>query len=323
MKNIKTYVTTKSWVKGTKNGKFIEPFIPKGSGIAVIDEKNGKVRFYHQGHSICNLDIETFNEIPKVEKELTEECVNNLIIPGENIKTLNNLFKELRKKYSKNTSMEKVLTTLHTWIFSSKGSSAIKGHQYDNLDFNELPWVKNDGFSAKPYGFNENRSGRTTIAPTEDEIESWDNDPYNVLPIGIKSDEHCTYDEIYKIGKKIFQEMCGIEGVDDDFKNIVIKFLPETNKDYKHYDYMTGEVINLNMFKKNTHHGKKKGLEFCHLNSGPTLAKHITIGFSESNRKQSGNSIEEMAINGVNALRIKSDKPPITMEQLNTLLISI
>jgi hypothetical protein len=315
MENIKTYITTESWVKGTKNGNFIEPFIPKNSGIVVISEKNGKVRFYHQGHSVCNMDIETFNKIPKIEKEFTDEYINDFIIPSEEIKILKSLFKRLRKEYSKDKFMLKVLRTLDTWIFLTKGSSAIKGHQYETLSFDNLPWVMNNGFSAKPYDFNENRSGRTTVAPTESEIESWINNPYDVLPIGIKEDEHCSYSEIFKIGKKLFQEMCGVEGIDNKFKDIVSDFLPKIDKKYEHYDYMTNKRIVLNMFENNTHHGKKKGLEFCHKNSGKTTADGITIGFSESNRKQSGNSIEEMAINGHNALLIQMGKLPITLEE--------
>jgi len=319
MKNIKTYLTTESWCKGTKNGKFIQPFIPKNSGIVVISDKKGKVKFYHQGHSVCNMDIETFNKIPKIEKKFTNDYISDYIIPGKEIQILNDLFKRLRKEYINDKLIEQILNTLHTWIFSTKGSSAIKGHQYETLDFDNLPWVKNNGFLAKPYDFNENRSGRTTVAPTESEIESWTNNPYDVLPIGIEKNEHCTYSEMFKIGKKLFQEICGMEGIDDNFKNIVTDFLPEIDKNYKHYDYMSNIRITINMFKNNTHHGKKKGLEFCHKNSGVTKADYITIGLCESNRKQSGNTIEEMAFNGYNALRIQMGNQPITLDVLKTL----
>ena len=326
MENIKTYITTKSWVEGTKNGKFIEPFIPKGTGIAVISEKNGNVRFYHQGHSVCNMKLDTFLQIPKVEKNLDKDYINDYIIPSDDVKNLNNLFKKLRKVYKNDTLVKKTLDTLSKWIFSTKGSSAIKGKEYDGLDLENLPWVKSNGFLAKPFHFNENRSGRTTVAPCDEEIESWSKNPYEILPIGIKKDEHCSYSEMFKIVKKLFQETCGIEGIDDQFKDIVKEFLPETDKEYKHYDYMTGRRITLDMFEKNTHHGKIKGLELCHLNPSLTFATtsdNLTIGFSDSNRKQSGNSIESMGINGVNAMLIKMGKSTITLEQLNILLSNI
>jgi hypothetical protein len=322
MINIKTYVTTKSWVEGVKKTKrgteFIQPFIPKGSGIVVISEKNRKVEFYHQGHGTSTMDVETFLKIPKIEKDLDDEYINDYIIPGDDIKNLNNLFKKLRKIYKTNNLIEESLETLHKWIFLTKGSSAIKGKEYENLNLDNLPWVKSNGFSSKPYHFNENRSGRTTVAPCDEEIELWSKNPYEVLPIGIKMSEHCSYSEIYKIGNKLFQEFCGIEGIDDQFKDTVKEFLPEINKEYEHYDYMTGKRITLDMFKKNTHHGKEKGLELSHLNPSVTFATtsgNITIGSSESNRKQSGNSIEEMAISGHNALRIQMGKPTITLDE--------
>jgi hypothetical protein len=326
MKKLKTYITTESWVRGTKNGSFIEPFIPKGSGIVIVDENNGKIKFYHQGHLTCTMDVEIFSQIPKIEKDLSDEYIYNYIVPNQDIKTLNNLFKKIRKIYSKDKLMSKVISTLHKWIFLTKGSSAIKGKEYESLNFNNLPWVKNNGFSTKPFHFNENRSGRTTIAPNENEILSWENNPYNVLPIGIRISEQCTYPEMFKIGKKLFQELCGIEGVDQKFKDIVIEFLPDIDKNYKHYDYMTGERISLSVFEKNTHHGKIKGLELCHLDPTielSTTSNNITIGFCDSNRKQSGNSVESMGFNGLNASLIKMGKSPITLEEYNNLLLSI
>lgn len=318
------YTVTKSWVKGIKNDKFIEPFIPKNSGIVVISECNGQVKFYHQGHSVCNMDYETFDSIPKIESNFSEEFINDYIIPNENIKNLKKLFSLLFKEYSNNPLVVKALKTLKIWIFTTKGSSAISGSQYQNLDFNNLPWETSKGFSAKPFDYNENRSGRTTVYATTDEITKWSCDGKEVLPIGIKENEHCSYSEMYKIGKKLFQEMCGMEGIDEKFKSIVGDFLPEINKDYKHYDYMTNQRVTLEMFINNTHHGKKKGLELCHLNpslTSATFADNITIGFSESNRKQSGNSLDEMAIKGAHALQIKMNiESLITSEQLRTIL---
>lgn len=315
-----------SWVEGIRDGKFIEPFIPKGSCIVVVSETYKTVRFYHQGHSACEMNRNTFNSIPKIESNFDNEFISNYVIPGENIKNLKKLFSELRKQYKEDLVITKVLNTLNTWIFSTKGSSAIKGKEYQDLDFTNLSWIKNSGFLAKPYSWWENRSGRTTVVPSKDYIQKWVNNPIDVLPIGIKSNEHCTYSEMFKIAEKLFQEICGIEGVDFKFKNTVKEFFPNINMNYVHNDFMTGEQIELIMFEKNTHHGKTKGLELCHKDPSLIYAtnhQNITIGLSDSNRKQSGNSIEEMALNGVNAVLIKMGKLPITKESLNMVLESI
>lgn len=322
----KHYTVTESWVEGIKNGQFIDPFIPKGSGIVVVSEINGKVKFYHQGHSTCVMDFNTFNSIPKVESKFNDEFISNYIIPGEKIESIKKLISKLNSQYKEDEFITKVIRTLNTWIFSTKGSSAIKGKEYQNLDFNNLSWVKKSGFSTKPYSWWENRSGRTTITPLDSDVQKWVNTSNDVLPIGIKSNEHCTYSEMFKIGEKLFQEICGIQGIDNQFKNIVKEFLPNINIEYVHNDYMTGKRIELDMFKKNTHHGKTKGLELCHKDPSLTYAtthENITIGFSDSNRKQSGNSIEEMGFNGFNALLIKMGKSPITEEKLNMILKSV
>jgi len=312
----KHYKVTKSWVKGTKNGKFIGPFIPKNSAIVVISEKNGYVTYYHQGHSKCKMDCETFNDIPKIETKYTEEFIYDYIIPNEKIIKVYELLSVLLKKYSKNPLIEKSLRTSKTWISQSKGSSAISGSQYENLDFNDLEWEKYNGFKSKPFHYYENRSGRTTVTPTLNEINLWMDNPKDVLPIGIKKNEQCSYSEMYKIAVKIIQQLCGMRGIEDEFKNIVIDFIPEIDKNYEHYDYMTGERIDISMFEHNTHHGKKKGLELCHIDpnlDSATIADNITIGFSSSNRKQSGNSIEDMALNGTNAILIQHGLPPMDM----------
>jgi hypothetical protein len=322
----KHYIVTESWVKGIKNGSFMEPFIPKNSGIVVLSEINGKVRFYHQGHSVCSMDSETFHQIPKVGTSFNDDFISDYIIPDKNIKILKELISKLRKIYKEDKLITKVLNTLNTWIFSTKGSKAISGSEFEELDFNNLSWVNKNGFLTKPFSWNENRSGRTTSVPTEDDINNWCLNPKEVLPLGIRSIEHCTYGEMFRIGEKLFQEICGINGIDDKFKKIVKEFLPNVDENYVHNDYMTGEMINVVMFEKNTHHGKLKGLELCHKDPSllySTIAENITIGFSESNRKQSGNSIEDMGFNGINAMLIKMGKSPITKNKLNIILESI
>jgi hypothetical protein len=49
------------------------------------------------------------------------------------------------------------------------------------------------------------------------------------------------------------------------------------------------------LFEQNTHHGKVKGLEFCHIDTElglNTTADNVTIGLCESNRHQGGYSLD-------------------------------
>ena len=62
-------------------------------------------------------------------------------------------------------------------------------------------------------------------------------------------------------------------------------------------DYLYHTPLFFEDFKKNTHHGKVKGLEFCHIDpeiQRPTVVDNVTIGSCESNRLQGGYSKETM-----------------------------
>jgi hypothetical protein len=321
---MKHYITTKSWVQGTNSeNEFIEPFIPKGTAILVISENSEFVKFIHQGHSTCKMNADIFSQIPKEQTFFSDEFISEYVVPSPEVKKVKELFSELKTKFNDDKLIIKALKTLEKWIFLSKGSKAIKGKEFAKLDFENLPWVKNKGFSAKPFAIQENRSGRTTVFITSENATRWESDPYEVLPLGLKKNEHCTYSEILKISKKLFQEFSGLAGIPDGLKKIVKTYFPELNINYIHRDYMTHEVLTLDMFSKNTHHGKDKGLELCHHNPDlefATSADNVFIGLSSSNRSQSGNSIDKMALNGVNAKLIQRGKKPITKEQLEKLL---
>jgi len=66
-----------------------------------------------------------------------------------------------------------------------------------------------------------------------------------------------------------------------------------------HRDYVTDEAISYNLFEKNTHHGKVKGLELCHID--PTIpfctfAENLTIGTCPSNRMQGGYTLKNSGL---------------------------
>jgi len=321
------YIVEESWVQGVKpSGKnviFMNPLLGKNTGIVVDSIKNNMVRFYHQGHGVSSLKIEIFESIPKIPTTFTDEYIYDYIIPNENIKIIKKIMSTLKKVYKNNKSITKVLKTIETWIFSTKGSKAINGASYSKLDIENLEWVSQSNLKTKPYDWNFNRSGRTTAIPSDSEISEWEKNPKDVLPIGIKKNEQCSYSEMYEMGKKILQEVCGMEGVPQQIREIIKENIPSINLDYKHNDYMSGTTIYFDLFLDNTHHGKEKGLELCHKNPKlefATSCENITIGLSESNRAQGNNTFRELIVNGANCLRIDSDKPPLTPKEEDALI---
>lgn len=321
------YIVEESWVQGVKpSGKnviFITPLLGKNTGIVVDSIKNNMVRFYHQGHGVSSLKIEIFESIPKIPTTFTDEYIYDYIIPNKNIEILKKTISDLKKAYKGNKRMIKVITTINTWIFSTKGSKAINGSGYNNLDFENLEWDLQSNLKTKPYDWNFNRSGRTTASPSYSEISEWEKNPKDVLPIGIKKNEQCSYSEMYEIGKKILQEVCGMDGVPQQIREIIKKNIPTINLDYEHYDYMYGTRICFDLFFDNTHHGKEKGLELCHKNPKlefATSCENLTIGLSESNRAQGNNTFRELIVNGANCIRIDEELKPLTPNQEETLI---
>jgi hypothetical protein len=316
------YIVEESWVQGTKGGKFITPLLIKNTGIVVISRKNNEVRFNHQGRGVSIMDSDIFDSIPKIATTFTDEFINDYIIAGENIKILKKIISELKKEFKGNKLLTNLIKTLEMWIFSTKGSKAINGTKYNKLDFENLPWG-NSNLKTKPYDWNLNRCGRTMSVPSDSDISEWNKNPKNVLPIGIKKNEQCSYTEMYKIGVKLLQQVCGIQGVPLKFKEIIKEKIPIINLDYELYDYMDKTRITLDTYLLNTHHGKEKGIELCHKNPKiefATSCENITIGLSESNRSQSGNSFIDMAVKGANCLRIDDGQEPLTPEKVEVFL---
>jgi hypothetical protein len=317
------YIVTESWVQGVNDGKFMVPLLIKNTGIVVISRKKNKVRFNHQGRGVSIKDSDIFDSIPKIATTFTDEFINDYIIAGENIKILKKIISTLKKVYKGNKLMIKTINTLNTWIFSTKGSKAINGAKYNKLDFENLEWVLKSNLKTKPYDWYFNRSGRTTASPSDSEISEWEKNPKDVLPIGIQKNEQCSYPEMFEIGKKILQEVCGMEGVPQQIREIIKENISSIDLDYKHYDYMVKTRICFDMFLNNTHHGKEKGLELCHKNPKiefATSCENITIGLSESNRSQGYNTFRELIVNGANCIRIDSDMNPLTPDEENVLI---
>lgn len=292
------YIVTKTYAptKKDKNGKTeFKIIIPKNSALIVKKIENNTIWISIQGSlGTTKFSIEDFNSIEKKETNFTNEFIENYV-ENENL-IYPKILTELKNYFKNNSFYEKIIQTIKgRWIENTHGSSAIKGSQYVNLDFNNLPWLK-DTSKTKDYVWWENRSVRTTYAPSSQEISEWEKDSHSVLPIGIQRYEQCSYPEMDLIALKILKEICGCKNIDQNFVRIVSEYI-EIDKNYIHRDYLTNEVIDINLFSKNEHHSKEKGLEMCHIDPSveyATNVSNITIGLSSSNRAQSGNSLNYM-----------------------------
>jgi hypothetical protein len=274
--------------------KFI---IPKNSAIILKERTDLHVKILIQGSKgLTNLDKEIFDSFELEETEFTYEFIRDNIDHSLNkgYDELSNCISKLKKEFEKNNEdLSRILRKINTDTFQTKGSGAVKGGQFCKLDLENLPWIGNN-LKSKPYSWWENRSERSTYVPTIEEITEWANDPNKIIPIGIKKEEYAIISDQIKIGEKLLNELCGFQGMDNRFIEIVSEFY-NIDRNYKHKDYRTKRWLHVDEFKKNTLTSKEKGIELCHLNPNleyATVPSNITLGTSSTNRKQSGSSTE-------------------------------
>jgi hypothetical protein len=190
---------------------------------------------------------------------------------------------------------ESQLTTLGTWVFATKGSPAATFNEEQQFQKNKESILKdlkaNGGNKAKPGSPVKNRATRQTVIANEIE---WDISQDTLLPFGIRQSDHCSYQESVKIFDKLVTEIISMAGTPKD----LIAFFNNNGyvqkKEY-HIDYFYKTPISWDLFEQNTHHGKVKGLEFCHIDTElglNTTADNVTIGLCESNRHQGGYSLD-------------------------------
>lgn len=238
------------------------------------------------------------------EKLLKNKKIEKIELISENLERIENYviepksFKDRKKLLNKAKQIFKYinpnpLETLYKWIFLTKGSASVniggeKKYQEKRLKNN----IDNDSrnkIKAKfgsPY---KNRSTRQTPISNE---EKWKNDKTTLLPNGIRKSDQCSFQMNNLIFDKLITEFISIKNCPENIKSFF-----EENGYYSgeiHLDYLTRHPIKWEMFEKNTHHSKIKGLEFCHINPTldfPTIVSNVTIGTCESNRKQGGYSL--------------------------------
>ena len=315
---MQTFITTQSWArtKSSKNSKIkFDILIPEGSVIAVISQNEEVVVFYHQGHGKTKLDKKYFDSIQKMEKEFDEKFIREWVIPDETYHKTFRQISKLKKLFSTNDRIIKWIEKICKDVINTGGSSAITGEEYHNFEISNANWDL--GFTTKPFEWRENRSGRTTVVPTPTRIQEFeDKTNLDLLPLGIKEFDKCSYSEQVKLIRKLLCEFSGVNGLPENFKQEMIKLGFEISQT-PHFDYMELDYhIRLEDIDSNTHHGKEKGIEFCHFDpKGGTNASNVTLGLSKSNRAQSGNSVEDMGYKGVNATRRKLGLKPMTKNE--------
>ena len=318
----KTFITTETFVNTIKDKNENINFgvlIPKNSAIIIIEETENRITFIHQGHGKQNMEKGLFNSIPKKIQIFSQDFINSMLVPPVEFEKIINFVRELKKKYKTNKTLIKWVSKIIQDATQTKGSNAINGKQYINVKKNGCDWI--GGFKAKPYSWNENRSGRTTVTPTDEEILEWEKNQYDVLPIGIKKTEQASYFEQVEIIKKSLGELSGVKNVPSDFIKDIENYGIKIKE--KHLDYLEYNThIKLEDIDLNTHHGKEKGIEFCHFDPFVgTKAENITLGLSTSNRKQSGNTLFSMGYNGTNAQRMMLNLPPLTEEEYKNIFL--
>jgi hypothetical protein len=218
--------------------------------------------------------------------------VNDYVIEPIEFKNRKKILSDAKRQIPQ---YESVISTISTWVFSTKGSpastiSAEKEFQSNPDKFlNETKF--RGGMKAKPGSPFKNRGTRQTVVS---DVDKWENDEKSLLPNGIRMSDSCTYLENVKIFDKVITEIISIYDCPEEFYKFFINkgYVPKLKS---HVDYLYKTTISWELFKQNTHHAKVKGLEFCHINPEiefTTFADNITIGTSESNRHQGGYSVD-------------------------------
>ena len=231
------------------------------------------------------------NLIIEIDKP-NDEILSGYVLESNDYSKRKELLKKAKKTFPQ---YESQLTTIETWTFATKGSSAVTFNKEIKFQKDKELVLKETtfrgGMKAKPGSPVKNRATRQTVIADKD---AWNTDEDTLLPFGIRKSDFCSFQESVKIFDKLVIEIISMVDTPTD----LIKFFNDNGyfqKNEYHIDYFYKTPISWNLFEQNTHHGKVKGLEFCHIDTElglNTIAENITIGLCESNRHQGGYSIE-------------------------------
>ena len=280
----------------------------KTSGRELLPHYRCTIQGTHSNYNYKKLNKIIREGIIVVEVPLngnSEEYLNNYVRIPESLTKIRKMLSKFNKKYSQykkdhgeNHPYVKVLETIKRWAFQTKGDVKCVTYK-EEMNFLKNPLkfllgtVFNGGMKSKPGSAEKNRSTRQTPISNEEE---WSNDPTTLLPNGIKESDYCTFDESVKIFKKMLCQVLSMSDCPKEFSDFFGQYGYEKLSNGLN-DYLYHTPLFFEDFKKNTHHGKIKGLEFCHIYpeiQRPTVVDNVTIGSCESNRLQGGYSKETM-----------------------------
>jgi hypothetical protein len=281
------------------------------------------------------LNINSFNELisRNVLLEISESpelisYVDSYVIEPKEYSDRKKLLNKAKKELPQ---YEDILSTLLTWIFSTKGSKAAtlaaQKAFIENPDKFLAETIRRGGMKAKPGSPYKNRGTRQTAVS---DITKWEADDTTLLPNGIRKSDLCCYKENCRIFDEILSVLLSIIDIPPDFYNYFLSLGYESRK-RKLVDYRSKKIISWELFKQNTHHSKVKGLEFCHIDPDKefaTTVDNVTIGTCESNRHQGGYSddytfrvllikeIYDLISNDDNYLTLQSELDLLTKKEL-------
>jgi hypothetical protein len=324
--------------------------ICEGSILVIVEtptfKKNGtegktKIEIFCQGQDSL-ISSAKFNYIlssgvlDKIEEtpELIDYVIDYVIEPSD-FSDRKKLLGDAKRSIPE---FESVISTISTWVFSTKGSSAItistEKEFQNNPDKFLNETIFRGGMKAKPGSANKNRSPRQTVVSN---VDKWEKDETTLLPNGIRKSDSCSYSMSVKIFDKVLTAILSIHDIPEDFYNFFLsRGYSSTNRKLVDYYYKT--PISWELFKQNTHHGKVKGLEFCHENPEiefTTTFDNVTIGTSESNRHQGGYSFDftwrkqlimrlyDKLVTDENHFNLQSDLDKLTNDELEKMYFEL
>ena len=229
--------------------------------------------------------------LDEIEKP-SDKFLNDFVYPSAEYKKRKKMILKAKKEMPEYKS---IFSTLHTWIFQTKGSSAAtyasENKFLKNPKHSLKETVLGGGMKAKPGSPVKNRGTRQSPIANE---KKWMDDPTTLTPNGIRKGDHASFSECCNICDDLVIELISIYDAPTEFVEYFKQYGYE-KKHIPHIDYFYKTVIGWNLFELNTHHSKEKGLEFCHIDPDleyPTVSGNVTIGLCTSNRHQGGFSLD-------------------------------
>jgi hypothetical protein len=283
-------------IMNTKYYKFERPFwvsknlIVKESIMVIKSDKS-----YIQG--VKNASLKLTEEViasgclVEIEKP-SDEFLNEFVVPTKEYINCKGVISKLKKEF---VEYKNIWSAVETWAFQTKGSAAANYTREKEFQSNREGILEGTllrgGMLAKPGKYMKNRSTRQTPVGNEKE---WSKDETTLAPNGIRQSDYCGFSDSVEIFNDMLTQIISMNDTPTEIVEF-IESLGYKKMDSIHVDNFYKTPISWKEFEKNTHHGKVKGLEFCHINPNmdyPTRGGNVEIGLCIANRHQGGYSLD-------------------------------